>query len=267
MTQNGKVYPIAASQTFYDDETPWGAQTQRLADDVERDVAAEMDTAAPYDRQDRGVQAVAYYLISRQWRDGDSCSEGGEWCKPHRALQMPGILSEVGSISLEAEQDLLVTPAGQQAAAEGVYRGLVRYFGDRPLAVSYDALVRGGAAGEQPAEVAGNGPPFLAPRLPAGSDPLPLRLTNSGTQPWPSGLRLVAGWQASELPYLADAPPELDPLDVAVPALAPGQSVELRVSLQAPAGGDRQLVWISLAGDADLSTLGSPALQLATRNP
>jgi N-acetylmuramoyl-L-alanine amidase len=267
MTQNGKVYPIAASQTFYDDETAWGAESHRLAEDVQRDVAAEMDAAASYDRQDRGVQAVAYYLISRQWRHGDSCSEGGEWCKPHRALQMPGILSEVGSISLEAEQNLLVTPAGQQAAAEGVFRGLASYFGDRPLAARYDALTSGGSAGEQPSATPGDGAPFLAPLLPAGSDALPLRLTNTGTEPWPSGLRLLAGWQVSDQPYLADPPSALQPLDVEVPPLAPGQSVELKVPVQAPTAAKRQLVWISLSGDADFTKLGSPALQLATRNP
>jgi N-acetylmuramoyl-L-alanine amidase len=267
MTQNGKVYPIAASETYYDDETPWGAASERLADDVQQNVVSTMDAVASYDRQDRGVQAVAYYLISRQWRDGDSCSEGGEWCKPHRALQMPGILSEVGSISLGAEQDLLVTAAGQQAAAEGVYRGLAGYFAGRALAVRYDALIDGGSAGEQPVAAPGEGPPFMAPVLSGAGKLLPLRLTNTGSKTWPVGLRLLAGWQASEQPYLAEAPPDLQPLDVQVPALAAGQSVELRVPLQAPTTAGRELVWISLEGDSDFSTIGSAALQLATRNP
>ncbi len=267
MTQNGKVYPIAASQTFYDDETPWGGSTHALADDIQHGVVEQMGGEATYDRQDRGVQAVAYYIVSRQWHAGDTCAEGGEWCKPHRAGQMPAVLSEVGSISLAAEQDLLVTPAGQHAAAQGVYQGLVGYFGQRPMAVRYDALIAGGSAGEQPSPVDGNGPPFWAAVLPQASATLPLRLTNTGTDRWQSDGRLVAGWQASDLPYLPEAPPGVQPLDVSVPALAPGESVELQVPLSVPAGGERQLLWLSLDAGGSLAQLGSPALQLATANP
>ena len=110
-----------------------------LAGDVQTDVVAALDPLASYQRQDRGTEAVAYYVISRAWRDGDTCEVPGDtWCKPHRALQMPGTLSEVGSISLRAEQDLLSTAAGQAAAARGVYDGLAAYLGTRPQAVRYD---------------------------------------------------------------------------------------------------------------------------------
>jgi N-acetylmuramoyl-L-alanine amidase len=268
MTQNGKVYPIAASQTFYDDETPWGSASGELAQQIQTDVVAAMQGLATYPRQDRHTQAVAYYLISRQWAAGDTCEEGGEWCKPHRALEMPGVLSEVGSISLEAEQDLLVTPAGQEAAAEGVYRGLIGYFGQRQLGVRYDALVAGGAAGEQPSEVTGTGPPFWAPELGSDVRTLALRLTNTGMADWPHDVRLVGAWQASDLPYLSTPPATLTPLSVTVPALAPGESVELQVPLPERSGAKRQIMWISLAGaSGPLSEQGSPALQLATGNP
>jgi N-acetylmuramoyl-L-alanine amidase len=269
MTQSGVTYQIAATQTFYDDETPWGDASLQLAEGVQRGVVGAIERLATYERQDRHVQAVAYYLISRMWRQGDSCQEGGTWCKPHRALQMPGILSEVGSINLKAEQDLLVSDAGQEAAAEGIYAGLVGYFGERQLAVRYDALLPGGEAGTPPAAAPGDGPPFWAPTLPAssGTDGIPVRLTNTGNQAWPSGLRLLTGWETSDLPYLPVAPQRLEPLPISVPPLGPGESVELRLALNPPTGG-RALAWVTLSGaQGSFSELGSPALQLATSAP
>ena len=92
---------------------------------------------------------------------------------------------------------------------------------------------------------------------------LPLRLTNTGSAAWPAGQQLVVGWTVSDAPYLARPPGELRPADVAVPALGPGESVELAVPIAAPAQG-RSLLWVSLSGPAgDLTELGSPALQLA----
>jgi N-acetylmuramoyl-L-alanine amidase len=270
MTQNGVAYKIAATQTFYDDETPWGtSRSSALARDIQADVVRQLDGLAPYARQDRHTQAISYYMVGRQWAAGDTCDDGGIWCKPHRGLQMPGVLSEVGSISLAAEQDLLVSDAGQQAAAEGVYRGLVSYFNQRPLAVRYDALLPGGEAAAQPKAVAGQGPLFWAAQLPGASGgstvELPVRLTNSGTQAWPSGLRLMAGWQPSKDPYLSSAPPDLKPIDVQVPALAPGASVVLKLPLVVPADEGRQLVWIGLGdGSHSLADEGSPALQVAS---
>jgi hypothetical protein len=182
---------------------------------------------------------------------------------------MPGILSEVGSINLKAEQDLLVSDAGQEAAAEGIYAGLVGYFGERQLAVRYDALLPGGEAGTPPSAAPGDGPPFWAPTLPAssGTDGIPVRLTNTGNQAWPSGLRLLTGWETSDLPYLPVAPQRLEPLPISVPPLGPGESVELRLALNPPTGG-RALAWVTLSGaQGSFSELGSPALQLATSAP
>lgn len=270
MTQNGVAYKIAATQTFYDDETPWGgARSSALAGDIQANVVKELDRLAPYARQDRHTQAISYYLIGRQWAAGDTCDDGGTFCKPHRGLQMPSVLSEVGSISLEAEQNLLVSAAGQQAAAEGVYRGLVSYFNQRALAVRYDARLPGGEAGASPAAVPGQGPPFWAAQLPGAAGgstvELPLRVTNSGAQAWPSGLQLMAGWQASTDPYLSAAPPDLKAIDVQVPSLTPGASVVLKLPLAVPAAAGRQLVWISLGdGSRSLADDGSPAMQMAS---
>jgi N-acetylmuramoyl-L-alanine amidase len=267
-TQNGVPVKIAFSETYYDDETPWGVErTQRLAEDVQSGVARAL-SGVDYARQDRGVEARAFYLIARQWGDGDTCETPGDtWCSPHRGLQTPGVLSEVGTIRQAAEQDLLVTEPGQRMVASGITQALATYFADRPLAVRYDALLPGGEAGVRPTPVAGDGPPFVAPSLSAASvasgvATVPIRLTNTGAAAWPAGLRLLGGWQASDAPYLAVAPSKLEPLDADVPALGAGESVELTVSLPVPAGAGRQLAWITLAGDRPLTDAGSPALQL-----
>jgi N-acetylmuramoyl-L-alanine amidase len=259
LTQDGVVYEIAATQTFYDDETPWGVGASGvLAEDVQADVVRAMAPLARYERQDRGTQAVAYFAISRQWRDGDTCETPGDtWCKPHRAPQMPPVLTEVGSITLRAEQDLLTAPEGQSAAAKGVYDGIVAYLAQRPLAARYDAP---GAGVAPPPD---DGPLEQARILPEGTTELVL--TNRGMDVWPANLQLVAGWQASELPYLPSAPDRLDVLPVDVPSLAPGESVRLTVPLAAPNGAERQIGWITLRGsNVPWTDLGTPAIQLAT---
>ena len=263
-TENGVPVAIAFSETYYDDETPWGVErTEQLAKFVQSGVSAAFDGVS-YEHQDRGIDAKAFYIIARQWAAGDTCETPGDtWCSPHRGLQTPGVLSEVGSISLADEQDLLVSDRGQQMVAQGIEQGLARYFAARPLSVRYDALVPGGEAGVAPVAAVGDGAPFLVPELPADATRLPIRLTNNGSQAWPAGLELRAGWQASDAPYLATAP-ELQALDVTVPPLQPGESVEVSAELASPPGDGRALLWMSLAdGTQLLSDAGSPALQLA----
>jgi hypothetical protein len=93
-------------------------------------------------------------------------------------------------------------------------------------------------------------------------------LTNSGTEAWSADLELVAGWQATDEPYLAFAPDAIEPLDVSVPALAPGESATVEVTLPSPAGQMRSVAWISLRDGSELfSDHGSPALQLSSEAP
>ncbi|HEX2194940.1 MAG TPA: N-acetylmuramoyl-L-alanine amidase [Candidatus Limnocylindria bacterium] len=267
MTQDGVALEIAATQTFYDDETPWGDASGALGNSTQRTVVAALDRVARYDRQDRGTQAVAYYMVSRQWREGDTCETPGDaWCKPHRGAQMPAVLSEVGSMSLQAESQLLASDAGRRAVADGLYRGISAWLAERPLAVRYDALVPGGEAGRLAVPAPGNGPPFWAPELAsqvADGGALRVRLTNTGWRAWPEGVQLLGGREASGLPYLP-GPPRLTPIGVEVPALAAGESVSVEVPLESPAG-TRHLAWITLADAAGTSfaELGSPALQVA----
>jgi len=152
------------------------------------------------------------------------------------------------------------------AAAEGIANGLVRYFADRALAVRLDALIPGGEAGSVASPVGDGGPPFWAPStaLPELAHGIPVRLTNTGTDVWPAGLRVLTGWQPSDEPYLRQPPETVAELGVEVPQLAPGESVVLLVQEEAPAG-EAGLLWITLAhGDETFSDLGSAPLQLRT---
>ncbi|MDP9270878.1 MAG: N-acetylmuramoyl-L-alanine amidase [Chloroflexota bacterium] len=260
MTDNGVLYRIAASQTYYTDAFAWAATSKRLAQAVQDGAVRSLAGATNYKRQDRGIDGTAPYLYELKPAGTDPKS-------PRRPLLMPAILSEVGSVSLQAESELLATNAGRQAAARGVFDGVAAYFAQRPLAARLDAVLPGGAAGLQPEAVSGSGPPFWPPVLPDATH-LSVRMINTGSAAWPAGVRLAAGWGATTAPYLAAAPADLAPLEVTVPALAPGASVELGLTLPAPPSG-RQVAWITLlaANGAPLTEAGSPALQVATRGP
>jgi N-acetylmuramoyl-L-alanine amidase len=259
MTQNGVLYRIAASQTFYTNAYSWADASRRLGAAVQAGVVRTLGAGAGYKRQDRGVDGTAPYLYFLKPTGTDPKS-------PRRNLLMPAILAEVGSVSLEAEATRLATDAGRQAAATGVYDGIVAYLANRPLAARLDALLPGGEAGQPPAEMAGSGPPFWAPVL--SGVQLRVRLTNTGTATWPSGFTLAAGWAASQMPYLATLPGKLERLQGSVPALDPGASLELEVTLPA-AGMGRQVAWITLvdASGTPLTNLGVAPLQLATQQP
>lgn len=258
LTDDGEVLEIAATQTFWTDETAWGVRvSEQLATLVQDHVVTAMSRVAPYDRQDRGIDAVNYYIIAPPTETGDPR-------EPRRGILMPGVLAEVGSMSLEAEADLLTTDPAQRAIAEALVDALGAWFAERPLAARFDLLAPGGPAGVAPAVEPGDGPMFWPVEV-SDLAGVAVRLTNTGTQPWPGGAEIVAGWDRESEPYLA-RPPRLSPLAIEVPALAPGESVDLELSLPDPPAGDRSVVWITLRmGDQLLSDLGTPALQIATR--
>jgi hypothetical protein len=269
LTQNGVVFEIAATQTYYTDETPWGlSATQRLAQLVQDGVVDAMGPLATYERQDRGISAVNLFIVAPPLFV-TTPDRPDPVKQPRRGALMPTILSEVGSITLAAEQDLLLTSAGQAAAAQGIADALEAYFADRPLAVRFDALLAGGEAGLTATAVEGGGPPFWAPGVPRAelATGVPVRLTNTGTAAWPGDVRLLAGWQLSEEPYLREEPDALSDLGLLIPALAPGESVVLSVKIDPPApeGG---VLWITLeAGNVRLADLGSAPLQLRMSGP
>lgn len=269
VTENGVIVEIALTQTYYTDETPWGVSaTQHLAQFVQEGVVAAVEPVATYERQDRGISAVNLFIVAPPLFV--TTPERPDPVKqPRRGALTPAILTEVGSITLAAEHDLLLSPEGQAAAAAGIADGLERYFADRPFAVRFDALIPGGTAGTVPTTVGEDGPPFWAtavgvPELSAG---IPVRLTNTGTAVWPAGLKIRGGWQASDEPYLRQPPDVAGDLGIEVPPLGPGESVVVLVQEEVPADGTG-LVWITLVnGDRTFSDLGSAPLQLRTGGP
>jgi N-acetylmuramoyl-L-alanine amidase len=266
VTENGVVVEIALTQTYYTDETPWGVSaTQHLAQFVQDGLVAAIDPSATYDRQDRGISAVNLFIVAPPLFV--TTPERPDPVKqPRRGALMPAVLTEVGSITLAAEHDLLLSPEGQAAAATGIAHGLERYFADRPFAVRFDALIPGGGAGTVPTAVGESGPPFWATAVgaPELSQGMAVRLTNTGTVAWPAGLKVRDGWQASDEPYLRQPPDAVGDLGIEVPPLGPGESVVVLVNEEAPAGG-AGLLWITLAnGDRTFSDLGSAPLQLRT---
>jgi len=269
ITPDGVAVEVAATETYYTDETPWGVSAaQHLAQQVQDGVVAALQPVASYERQDRGISAVNYFIIAPPLFE-TTPERPDPRKQPTRGPLMPAVLTEVGYITLPAEQDLLLSPVGQAAAAQGIANAMAAYFAVRPLAVRFDALIPGGEAGQVATAVGGSGPPFWVAGIRRAELGLgiPLRLTNTGTTPWPSGLRLVSGWEGSAEPYLRAAPAELSDLEPSVPPLAPGESVVLRVPINVPVS-ERGVLWITLrAASGTLSDFGSPPLQLATEGP
>jgi N-acetylmuramoyl-L-alanine amidase len=253
-TENGEVIEVAGTETYWTDETPWGVpHSERLATAVQSEVVAALDGLATYERQDRGIEAVNFYVIA-------PASATGDPREPRRGSLMPGVLAEVGSMSLEAEADLLATAEVQDAISGALTDALVVWFAERSLGARMDLEVPDGAAGAVPPTVDGIGPPYWAPTVDDLST-VPIRLTNTGNDSWPAGTVLLAGWAPSDDPYLA-RPPGLAALDVTVPALAPGESVRLEVDVPPPTADGRAVAWVTLQVDGVvLSDNGIPALQ------
>lgn len=260
----GQRIEIAFSETFYTDETPWGADaTERLARGIQDGIVSSLDAVAGYERGDRGIRAHNFYLVAPPLFE-PTPERLDPRRQPTRGALMPTVLTEVGSITLRSEHDLLASPEGHSAVADGLYAGLVDFFARREAAVRIglaDATV-----GAPPPVVPGDGPPFWAPEAPDG--PLWLRVTNTGSRAIAAGSQLVAGWTASAEPYLAAPPGELGPVGEPLPALEPGESVVAELRLPDAPAGQRALAWISLmVGATTFAELGSPPLQLASGPP
>jgi N-acetylmuramoyl-L-alanine amidase len=263
LTQDGVVLEIAGTETFYTDETDWGVDvTGPLAQSIQDEVVASLDAVARYPRQDRGIKAHNLFIVAPPLLE-PTPDRPDRRKQPTRGALMPSILTEVGSINLRAEQNLLASTEGQRAAAEGIFAALEAHFSDRPLAVSYLMPELEPSPGAMPVAVDGEGPPFWVPE--ATTDEVLVRIINTGSQPWPAGMELVGGWQASDQPYLRVPPEELVALlPDALPALAPGEAIEVRATLPA-AGSGPGVAWITVAGgDGPLTALGSPPLQVST---
>lgn len=261
LTQDGVVFEIAATETFYTDETEWGPDvTGPLAQAIQDEVVASLDGAARYDRQDRGVKAHNLFIVAPPLIE-TTPDRPDPRKQPTRGALMPSILTEVGSITLRAEQDLLASPRGQEAAAEGIFAALASHFSARPLAASYLLPELESSAGVMPAPVDGDGPPYWLPETP--SNEVLLRVVNSGTEAWPAGTHLLGKREPSDQPYLRVVPDVQDAVSEPLPALGPGEAVDVLLTFPAGASG-RWVAWITVATDAGpLTMLGSPPLQVA----
>ncbi len=257
----GQSIEIAFSETFYTDETPWGAEmTEPLARAVQDGVVAELGAVADYERGDRGITAHNFYLVAPPLFE--TTPERPDPVKqPTRGALMPTILSEVGSITLRDEHDLLASPEGQDAVAAGLFDGLAAFMGAREQAVRIG--LEEAPIGARPVPMDGSGPPYVATPAPDAS-PWRIRVTNTGTAAIAQGSHLIAGWEATDEPYLYLPPAQLGEVGEPLPALDPGESVVVTVDMPPPPQADRALAWISLRdGASTLAEHGSPALQLA----
>jgi len=260
---NGDPIPVARTETFYTDETPWGTSaTRQAAEAIQRGVVTAMDGLG-YERQDRGINAHNFYMVAPPLLK-ETSERPNRWAQPTRGALMPSVLCEVASDSLAAEDKLITSPAGQARIADGLFAGLSAYFAQRAVAGRIQAALTGAAL--PPPALPGEGPPFWAPMLQGGTT-LPVTLTNTGHDSWGKNLRILVGWGQSSDPYLRAAPTTLVAVK-AVPSLAPGESVEMDLPLTVPPGG-RQVAWITLGdGDgANLADAGSPPLQMASAAP
>lgn len=261
---NGEPIPVARTETFYTDETPWGpSATRQMAEAIQGGVVTAMDGLG-YARQDRGINAHNFYMVAPPLLK-ETAERPNRWAQPTRGALMPSVLCEVASDSLAAEDKLITSPDGQARIADGLLAGLSAYFAQRVMAARIDAALPG--AGLPPRALAGAGPPFWAPVL-QGVTTLPITLTNTGHHSWGNNLRILVGWGQSSDPYLRAAPTTLVPAEQPVPPLAPGESVELNVPLTVPPGG-RHVAWITLddGGGTTFADSGSPPLQLASAAP
>ncbi len=261
-SEGGARIEIAFTETFYTDETPWGAeQTAKLAQGVQDGVVSRLAPLAGYERGDRGITAHNLYIVAPPLFE-PTPDRPDPAKQPTRGGLMPVVLAEVGSITLRAEHDLLASDAGQEGVAQGLMDGLAAYLAQRSLAASIGLA---DDTARTPTAVDGEGPMFWVDSI--DEDIVGLRLTNSGSEPWPPGLELMVGWEETDQPYLASPPAELAPLPVEVPALAPGEAVTLQVHLAHESQG-RAVAWISLRdGSTTTADLGSPALQLSSEAP
>ena len=227
---------IAFSETFYTDETPWGADRDRPPGRGASRTASSTAIGRPRRPTSAATAASGaqnFYIVAPPLFEHDR-GRGRIRCKqPTRGGLMPVVLTEVGSITLRAEHDLLVSAEGQAAVAAGLFDGLAAFFGERELAGRIGLADAGHAP--QPEAVEGDGPPFWPPVAPDGPVRAAPHEHRDGRVARGHGARRRLGGDRPAVP--APAPPSsCEPLGVEMPALAPGESVVVSVDAARRAG-------------------------------
>ena len=145
--------------------------------------------------------------------------------QPTRGALMPSVLTEVGSITHAggAGPARLRRPASARRPRASSRPGTATSR-DRPLAAAYQLARAGADAGHRAGADSWRRAAVLGCRRLAG-EACWIRLTNTGTQPWPAGLHAGrAAGRRRDQPYLRVPPECLEPLLAeALPALAPGR--------------------------------------------
>ena len=265
LTENGVVFEIAATETFYTDETPWGVDvTAPLAQAIQDGVVDEMDAVADYDRQDRGIQAHNLFIVAPPLLE-TTPDRPDPRKQPTRGALMPSVLTEVGSITHRARAGPARLGAGPARRGAGHLRRAAghvrrsepggRRTRSRPGAGARHAA---GRRGRRWPDVLGAGGARRS------ADPAAHQHRHRSVAGRPCR---VGGWEASDQPYLRVPP--ADARAAAGRAVAAAGSGRVGRRGGDPPNGDRPdargVAWITLAQDERAWTeLGIPALQLAT---
>jgi N-acetylmuramoyl-L-alanine amidase len=227
---------VGGPSTYYFDERPFGARSERLARAVQDEMVAALDgISADYQPYDHGVLIYPYYVL----RNYD----------PPRLLrptQMPGVLSEGMFLSNERELRYLKRPSVRARMAVAYYDAVATYLARRSTHVGYEL-------------VAGPAGPLAA----GETATYRVEVRNHGNESLRDWRLHVAAFPAPE--HYIGRIREGSPVGQApVPRLQPGEAVTVDLDVTAPeSGGAWVLVFDARSRGGDRAAeMGSPMLQV-----
>ncbi len=237
---------VGGPSTYYFDERPFGARSAKLARFVQTEMVAALEgisgdasgAGEGYQPYDHGVLIYPYYVL-----------RGYDPPRLRRPTQMPGVLSEGMFLSNPRELRLLKRPAVRARMAAAYYASIARYLAQRSTHVGYELL-----EGPQVAVMAGETVSY------------DIEVRNQGNE-------AMRGWRfgAAAFPapehYIGRIRKGRPAGEVAIPQLAPGESVVVSIDVETPAsGGDWMLLFDALDRDGrGAARDGSPMLQISLR--
>lgn len=192
---------------------------------------------------DRGLHSYDFYVLNGYNR----------YSRPRPTL-MPGVLAETLYISNPGDRSILRSAAGRQRLAIGFYESLERYFASRTYGATYELL--GSAPGSL--DEGANGT-------------LDVRVRNTSSRAWADGgVAARLAWVPAVRWYDGTTAAGTELARLPLPALAPGESVDLSIPFTAPAAaalaptGGRGLLKLDLvSGTTRFATAGVVPYQVA----
>jgi N-acetylmuramoyl-L-alanine amidase len=240
---NGTPPGVGGTETWYDPTRPFGALNKTLATYVQQGLIKSLKTlsTSTWKPINRGIHQAPFYVLRKY--------------KVHfneRPSEMPGILGESLAMGSSHELLLLRQSRGKQAIAAGYYQGLSRFFAARTWGARYDLLA---------------GPGAVAVEGTAKSTRI--RVTNTSPQAWADGAVSLTLSAVKAVPWYDGSDAVGTRLaTVALPALAPGASVDVDVPFIVPsyasvAAPARRVILKAdlVAGTFRLARAGVPTLQ------